>query len=361
MMVTSTRPPRNAFVRVSRKIYNPIGFSKGYNFILWFIFVGALFGFSLARLEYLDFNGIFCTPDGQGGALPGECYYYTKFARYHYGIIIHLATVVPGSLLACFQFVPWIRYNALLFHRINGYLVILLILIGTGAAFAIARRSVGGGIDIQIGVGALGVSFIASLTLAYVNIKRLQIEQHRAWMIRAWVYAGVIITTRIGLIVGAIVVSAVGGYYAVEPCDKINYTLGQNATLSAYPDCAAFYSGANFDQQAVVKADFNGSNAMEIGASLSVNFGAALWFAFALHALGAELYLRLTPAEGERLRKISYQRQLEAGMKNPGRAGITADRIGDSEMWVPKQSASNGNADAISLEALAKPQSHPSI
>lgn len=33
-MVTPTHPPANAFVKVARRIYNPIGFAKGYNFVL---------------------------------------------------------------------------------------------------------------------------------------------------------------------------------------------------------------------------------------------------------------------------------------------------------------------------------------
>src|SRR4030081_1442988 len=33
-MITSRRPPANGFVRSARKIYNPLGFSKGYNFVL---------------------------------------------------------------------------------------------------------------------------------------------------------------------------------------------------------------------------------------------------------------------------------------------------------------------------------------
>lgn len=32
--------------------------------------------------------------------------------------------------------------------------------------------------------------------------------------------------------------------------------------------------------------------------------------------------LHLTPKESERLRQVSYQRQLEAGFKNPGHAGL---------------------------------------
>ncbi|KAI0490528.1 hypothetical protein F4859DRAFT_11464 [Xylaria cf. heliscus] len=364
-MATSTKPPRNAFVAHARKVYNPIGFSKGYNFILWFIFVGALFGFSLARLEYLDFWGIFCSPDRKGGAgaLPGECYYYTRPGRYQVGIILHLASVVPGSLLACFQFVPVIRHKAILVHRINGYLVVLLAVVGTASALVIARHSAGGGADVQTLVGLLAILFVGSMAMAIINIKRLQIEQHRAWMIRAWACGGAIITLRIGLIIGAMVISSIGGNYLAQPCDKINYALnGQNATMHFYPECAPLFSGENLNQQAVVLANYYGNNAMEVGASLNATFGPAAWIALALHIIGAELYLRLTPAEHERLRNVSYQRQLEAGMKNPGRAGLTTDRLGDAHKWTPNSAANNVNdSDESVKDALElQPTSHNS-
>ena len=48
----------------------------------------------------------------------------------------------------------------------------------------------------------------------------------------------------------------------------------------------------------------------------------------------AEVYINLTPAESERLRIVSYQKQLARGYKHPGSAGITADRIGDAH-WAP--------------------------
>ncbi|KAI0427089.1 hypothetical protein F5Y09DRAFT_350660 [Xylaria sp. FL1042] len=356
-MATSTKPPANAFVARARKVYNPVGFAKGYNFILWFIFVGALFGFALSRLEYLNFWGVFCNPDeGPGqGALPGECLYYTEQRRYQIGIILHLATVVPGSLLACFQFVPVIRHKVILVHRINGYIVTLLSFVGTAAAIVIARRSAGGGVEVQILVGLVAIFFLGSLVIAIVNIKRLQIEQHRAWMIRAWAYGGAIITLRIGLIVGAIVVSSIGGYYLAEPCDKINYALhGQDATLSFYPECASFFSGENPEQQAIVKANYNGNNAIEVGAAFNIVFGAAGWLAIALHAFGAELYLRLTPSEHDRLRNVSYQRQLEAGMKNPGRGGLTADRLGDAVRWAPQSAAGTESDGGETLKEPTK-------
>ena len=33
-MVNPNRPPRNGFVATMRKLYNPLGFAKGYNFVL---------------------------------------------------------------------------------------------------------------------------------------------------------------------------------------------------------------------------------------------------------------------------------------------------------------------------------------
>ena len=58
-----------------------------------------------------------------------------------------------------------------------------------------------------------------------------------------------------------------------------------------------------------------------------------------------------------RLADVSYQRQLEAGMKNPGRAGLTADRIGDSERWEPKhhQDGEAVDQDGMSQSSAPKP------
>lgn len=76
----------------------------------------------------------------------------------------------------------------MLVHRINGYLVTVLSVVGTVAAIMIARRAAGGGADVQSLVGVLAIAFVGSLVMGIINIKKLQIEQHRAWMIRAWAY-----------------------------------------------------------------------------------------------------------------------------------------------------------------------------
>lgn len=107
------------------------------------------------------------------------------------GIILHLATVLPASFLVVFQFIPAIRYKVMLFHRLNGYLVIILSLLGTVGVLMIARHAFGGTLATQYATGFISIAFVGALVMAYINIKRLQIEQHRAWMLRAWFYVSV--------------------------------------------------------------------------------------------------------------------------------------------------------------------------
>lgn len=87
----------------------------------------------------------------------------------------------------------------------------------------------------------------------------------------------------------------------------------------------------------IVKAN-TGGNIAEKAAAAGILFGASGWLALAIHAIGIEVYvsgnlpglqiqhepqltkakqLRLTPAENERLRKVSHQRRVEAGMITP--------------------------------------------
>lgn len=321
-----------------------------------FIFAGALFGFTLARLQYLSIDGNF-----RAGTAPGEWFWLGKGFR-KVGITLHLATILPAALLVilqvkhpttqqwtrfhpitdpcCPQFIPIIRYKALLFHRLNGYVVVLLLLLSNVGALMVARRSFGGGFELQTGIGLLAIMTTGGALMAYINIKRLQIEEHRAWMLRTWFYAGSIITLRIIMIISTLIVSQLGGFYRAVPCEEISFIYEDSSRPGLrddFPQC--FTPNGTTNGWVAVEAKFAGdaSNPVQIGTSLHTTFGAAAWLALFLHAIGVEIYLRLTPKEGERLRKISYQRQLEAGFKHPGSAGLTADRLGDADAWEPPQ------------------------
>jgi len=176
---TPYRPPANAFVRVMRKLYNPLGFTKGYNFILFFNFGGAMIGFCGARFSYISYGGVFCGSDASY-----DCHEQSKSVYERVGMILHLAAIIP----AVFQFVPAIRRKVMLFHRLNGYLILLLSLIATAGSFMVARHAIGGQLETQMAIGVISIMFIGALGLSYYNVKKLQLEQHRAWMLRAWFY-----------------------------------------------------------------------------------------------------------------------------------------------------------------------------
>ncbi|KAK7214385.1 hypothetical protein V2G26_002388 [Clonostachys chloroleuca] len=156
-MVIPSKPPANCFVAAMRKIYNPIGFSHGYNFFFCILFTFPLTAFCALSMRKIDFGNGFCG-------------------------------VLPASVLACFQFVPVIRHKFILFHRISGYIVLSSSAFSAVGGLLIARNAFGGGLDVQSASGAIFILFFGALIMAYINIKRLQIDQHRAWMLRAWLW-----------------------------------------------------------------------------------------------------------------------------------------------------------------------------
>ena len=175
------------------------------------------------------------------------------------------------------QFVPAIRYKFLLFHRINGYAVILLTFVSNVGALMICRRAFGGGLDTQSAVGLLVILTTGSLAMAYYNIKRLQIDQHRAWMLRFVFYMGTIITLRLIMIISAVIITAIGGYYQVSSCEKVLYIHDGDVTAvnNLYPQCANRTGSQN--PKVVVQADMGGGTVEGIGAALGLSFGFAIW------------------------------------------------------------------------------------
>lgn len=232
---------------------------------------------------------------------------------------MHLYTVLPAALLVCLQFVPAIRHKFILMHRINGYLVIILTLISNATVLVLAPVTFGGTISTRIYVGVAVISTTISYIFAYINIKRLQIDQHRAWMMRAWAYVSshpplphlhdtrstlttdpqfsTIITLRLIMFSGAAIQALIGNFFSTIPCAKINFVLGKTGTLQFYPGCASFYRGNAGQKEVLTAANFNSANPIELTASLDINFGAAGFLALWIHAILIELYVSLRSNE----------------------------------------------------------------
>ncbi|KAJ5426606.1 hypothetical protein N7465_001676 [Penicillium sp. CMV-2018d] len=153
------------------------------------------------------------------------------------------------------------------------YLIILLVLISIAGALMITDHSFGGHIATQTGVGLLAIASTFGIINAYYNIKRLQIDQHRAWMLRVWFWMASIITLRIILVLSAVIISMYpSGWYQVMPCAELLYIANSThmpleKVYSTYPVCSPGNSNLTVDSQDIVKASFNG-NPGQIGAAL---------------------------------------------------------------------------------------------
>lgn len=317
MVATSTKNPTNVLAEAARKIYRTVGFTKWYNFWLWLIFGGGgLLYFSVARLKYIDFYGVFCGgSSGQGEhdlASPGECFYHLIPGRYQLGIIIHLVCILPASILACVQFIPIARRKAMRLHRVNGWISTVLAIIGSIGSVVISPHSMGGGVDTISMVGTEGILFTTALVIGVVHAKRHNIAKHRAWMLRAWVIGGAIISMRHIMTITMVLASLNGGFYYAEPCDKISFVLGgENATMASYPECAPFFSGEDPSRHVAVHATVFTKDKVKIAAAINMVFGMAGWVAIVIHAVSIELYLHYESAG--------------RNTKKPGQAGVSAN------------------------------------
>ncbi|CCA71436.1 hypothetical protein PIIN_05375 [Serendipita indica DSM 11827] len=315
----------NILVRLWSSLSRRLGFRRPLSFFFFFILGGALMGFSLANFRSLAphryYNGAFA---------PGELYWFRGGSR-KVGMLLHLGTILPCGVLSVLQFVPGIRKKYLLFHRINGYTVLTLILLGVIGGLMMSRHAFGGDVSSAGGIYALALVTLFSAGMGYYNIKRLQIEQHRKWMLRSVVYMSSIVTMRIIMIISALIVTAIGGFFMPWNCEELLYTFKGNTTQLAHAGYSQCTDGST-SRSVLVPANMK-DDPQGVASALRSGFGNSAWAALLIHIFLLEVYLNLTPNETERLRAISYQKQLEAGARHPGSAGITSDRWGDAKPY----------------------------
>jgi uncharacterized membrane protein YozB (DUF420 family) len=163
----------------------------------------------IARLPYIFPHGL------ESNLLPEE-YYNFRVPLNKALLLTHLASVLPAGALAVLQFVPSIRTRFMAFHRISGRVINTLTLISTICGWAIAPVSFGGDPSIQLGVYVLGLMTMWSVIAGWRAIRRLRIDEHRVWLIRAWAYQMSIVTMRLIMPIGMIITGIRGGFYTAS-------------------------------------------------------------------------------------------------------------------------------------------------
>lgn len=254
--------------------------------------------------------------------IPSDAAHYTRGLK-RIGISIHLAAILPAAFLACFQFTPFIRHKFCLFHRLNGHVVILLFLLSNAGVYIIIPTAAGASPSTQSALGVLATITTISIVAAYIAIKRKRIDLHRAFMLRTWVYTGVIISLRLIMAAGVAYIGAHQdqAFFDVQNCAHIfdQYALfgiletsRKNPVPYLYPQCTK----PNASIPVVVKADPYSVQPEQLSATMNLLFGMSAWIALAIHATGVELYLWLTPDETERLRRVSVEWREGGGSRN---------------------------------------------
>lgn len=233
-----------------------------------------MLGFSLAKLQDLDYDGHF---KHEFALVPGYWYYFSH-GHFRYGMLIHLCCILPAGILVVFQFVPVIRHKFILFHRINGYIVTLLGLVSNLSAFVVIRHDQGGGqrIAAQSAEYLMGIITTVGLLLAVYNVRRKQIDQHRAWMLRTWFWMGVTITARLINLAATPIITRLGHHWAIWTCDEIDF-LYKNMDMpfpeSTWPECFLADGSLDVARRVAVHANENSDILPEIGLSYTITFG----------------------------------------------------------------------------------------
>ena len=161
----------NAFVRGYTRVSSAFGFERPYNLPLYIIFAGALMGFTLSRFMNLNVDGMLRTYS----TVVGEWFEETKEPT-HTVITIHLASILPAAFLVCLQLTPVIRHECIMYYRIAGHVVLLLLLVSNVSAIVLAPAAYGGHLATRCGIGFLVILTTVGATLAYINIKRKQFD-----------------------------------------------------------------------------------------------------------------------------------------------------------------------------------------
>ena len=172
------------------------------------------------------------------------------------------------------QFVPIIRHNFILFHRINGYTVTTLLTAGTVSALVITRRAFGGTTATQVAIGLLAILVLGSLGMAIYNIRRMQVDQHRGRMLQVVFYCGAIIKTRLSIIISAQIFALDGGYYTTFSWNELTSAMGPKQLYGAYPQ-SSLQNGTTTGYVAVEPPNFS-TNITTVATTLQLGFSKGL-------------------------------------------------------------------------------------
>jgi hypothetical protein len=279
-----------------------LGFKERFSLVLFIFFGGALVGFCLARTKMMSPYNV------RTLTIAGEWYWYSK-PLYKPNLFIHIYLTIIAGILAVFQFLPAIRRRAVIVHRINGYIVLALLIPGIVCGTIVGRPSFGGELNSQSAYYCLGSMIVVCAILGYTNVK--QTRKHRKWMLRTVALTGAPITTRLCMIAARKIITHIGTYYAVWRCDEIVVALQSTfppTPITEQPYVQCIEPGVNQENTFIPVLAAVKKDTINFASSVRVTFGMALWIAMLVHVIGVEYYIRMTESSNQHRRGFVLER-----------------------------------------------------
>ncbi|EUC54554.1 membrane transporter, putative [Rhizoctonia solani AG-3 Rhs1AP] len=223
----------------------------------------------------------FLFPGGLKAKLIPEEYFTFKVSPNGALLLIHLACVLPASMLSIIQFIPRLRTKYTSWHRYAGRIINVLTMISSICGIAIGRVSFGGDLGTQTATFALGTMVLYSIIAGWKAIRDRKIEEHRIWMVRAWSYQMSIVTMRVIIPISMILIDARGGYYVTMTCDEVANSLNNtNQFVHEYPQCQPSWTGKPVEHVSIRAGLGEG---LPEAAGVRATFGMAAWLAVWIH------------------------------------------------------------------------------
>ncbi len=112
-------------------------------------------------------------------------------------IFPHVLAGVVAITIGPMQLWAGIRNRYRKFHRVAGRTYVLMVLLGSFAAFALSLTA-SFSLAYRSGLFFLAVAWLATTGMAFTAIRRRNFTQHRQWMIRSYVVTFAFVTFRVG-------------------------------------------------------------------------------------------------------------------------------------------------------------------
>jgi uncharacterized membrane protein len=132
------------------------------------------------------------------GFLQGKPFAVKNSLVWHTLFYVHITFGGIALLIGWTQFSSKLRARYLSIHRRVGKVYVVAVLCSSCAGFYIALFATGGIISI-LGFGSLALIWLYTDIMAYSHIRRLNIPEHKKWMIRNYALTFAAVTLRIYL------------------------------------------------------------------------------------------------------------------------------------------------------------------